>query len=278
VTRDTTTTTARRRARGRASRPRSDRPALEPLVVVNEHSVALYFNAHGIQSRMLLKDPYALALGYTRTMMGFLLFQPRPAHISIIGLGGGSLAKYCYRHLPAASIAAIEVSAEVIALRSQFNMPPDDERFRVICTDGAHYVRSASHRPDVLMVDAFDAQGVPAGLRSRSFYEACHARLSDDGVLVANLLTDAPHFRHCLQALRDVFRDAVTLAPPEESALNVTAFAWKGARPVPSLHDMLDRVRALETAHTVNLYATATRIEYGKAFDWTRFGMRAPTR
>ena len=32
-------------------------------------------------------------------MMGFLLFKPQPRSIGMIGLGGGSLAKFCYRYL-----------------------------------------------------------------------------------------------------------------------------------------------------------------------------------
>ena len=41
-------------------------------------------------------------------MMGFLLFQPAPARIAMIGLGGGSLAKYCALKLPEADFTAIE--------------------------------------------------------------------------------------------------------------------------------------------------------------------------
>jgi spermidine synthase len=48
--------------------------------------VSLYVDARGVQSTMLRHEPYALALGYTRTVMGFLLFQPFPCRISMIGL------------------------------------------------------------------------------------------------------------------------------------------------------------------------------------------------
>src|SRR5260370_22792526 len=101
-----------------ANRPRNDSRSIiskkrkrnlnRPLVIQNEQVVSLYFDARGVQSCMLQHDPYALALGYTRTMMGFLLFQPNPSRISIIGLAGGSLAKYCYRHLPDTAIAAVQ--------------------------------------------------------------------------------------------------------------------------------------------------------------------------
>jgi hypothetical protein len=43
------------------------------------------------QSEMRIDAPYALVNEYTRKMMGFLAFQPRPERVLIVGLGGGSL-------------------------------------------------------------------------------------------------------------------------------------------------------------------------------------------
>ena len=89
---------------------------------------------------MLKAAPERLVLDYTRTMMGFLLLQPAPQRIAMIGLGGGSLLKYCRRHLPDAEFTAVEISPEVIALRRQFGIPDDDARLRVVCADGADFV------------------------------------------------------------------------------------------------------------------------------------------
>jgi spermidine synthase len=57
-------------------------------------------------------------------MMGFLLFRHEPREILMFGLGGGSLAKYCHRHLPAARIR-VEIDSDVIAFRDQFAVPPN---------------------------------------------------------------------------------------------------------------------------------------------------------
>nr|WP_244306343.1 fused MFS/spermidine synthase [Paraburkholderia lacunae] len=220
---------------------------------------------------MLRHNPTALALGYTRTMMGFLLFRPFPRRIAMIGLGGGSLAKYCYRHLPDTAITAVEINPDVIALRELFQLPRDDDRFRVVCADGARYINASDHTPDVLLLDGFNADGLPAELGSRSFYEACRRRLSDDGILVANLVTDEPEFHSYLRSLRNVFANSVALAPSEGSEHNVTVFAWNGIEGLPSLTSMLDRARALQYSHPVNLHATAMSIECGRKFDWNRY-------
>lgn len=49
-----------------------------PLVLEEDGEVSLHFGFPTIQSRMLKTDPDRLVLDYTRTMMGFLLFQPVP--------------------------------------------------------------------------------------------------------------------------------------------------------------------------------------------------------
>lgn len=50
---------------------------------------------------------------YSREMMAFLLFNQAPARILLLGLGGGSLAKFRYR-LPFVGLTAVDVNAYVI--------------------------------------------------------------------------------------------------------------------------------------------------------------------
>jgi spermidine synthase len=47
------------------------------------------------------ESPTSKALHFS---MAFLLFNSRPDNVAMIGLGGGSLAKFCHRHLPASRI------------------------------------------------------------------------------------------------------------------------------------------------------------------------------
>ena len=85
-------------------------------------------------------------MGYTQLMMGFLLFHAAPRSIGMIGLGGGSLAKFCYRHLPNAVIDVAEICPQIIAIRDEFKIPPDGPRFKVHCQDGADFVDRDTHR------------------------------------------------------------------------------------------------------------------------------------
>jgi spermidine synthase len=241
-----------------------------PVVLETRHALSLHFDLLATQSFMSRRDPNRLVLGYTRTMMGFLLLQPAPTRVSMIGLGGGSLVKYCYRYLPNTRIVAIEIDPAVIALRDTFHIPPDDERLEVVCADGAEYVKGHNAQPDVILADGFLAHGMPAQLGNAAFYEACHARLADDGVLVANFIGNDPHVPHYLEEVRSVFDRSLSIFTAEDSD-NYTLFAWKGAPRLPSRDTLLARARALAETHPLNLRSTERRLKQGAriASGWT---------
>ena len=131
----------------------------KPFILDSGPYRTLHFDLDAVQSAMCLADPDTLSLAYTRKMMAFLLFNHAPARILLLGLGGGSLAKFCYRGLPRAAVTAVEINRDVIELREEFCIPRDDERFRVICAEGAHYVAHLKRPKDVILADACDRTG-----------------------------------------------------------------------------------------------------------------------
>lgn len=170
---------------------------------------SLEFTPGMIQSEMLLSQPDQLVLGYARAMMCFTLFKPRPRHILMVGLGGGSLTKFCYRHLPDACITVLELRADVIALRQQFMIPPDDARLQIIHADAADYLQRIPASVDVLLVDGFDEAGLPPALCSPRFYADCRRALRDDGVLVANIFAYDARYATVLRRLGLTFNDRI---------------------------------------------------------------------
>ena len=219
----------------------------KPFVYESLSSKALHFSVSEIQSRMQLRDPYALDLEYTRTMMGFLLFNPQPDSIAMIGLGGGSLAKFCHRYLPSSRIQVVEINPHVIALRDEFHVPPDSERFTVVRGDGAHFVRHRPNRVDVLLVDGYDRHGQPARLTSQRFYDDCFDMLQPGGIMVINLYYAHPHRDAYIDRIRRSFADSVLVVDDGELS-NSIVFACKG--------DALDRRPGL-ARHPRNLEAAA---------------------
>lgn len=158
-----------------------------PEVVEDDEYRMLRFAELDIQSKMRKAAPYELVFSYTQAMMAFLLFNEAPKHILVVGLGGGSLPKFCYRHLPGARITTVEISREVIDLRERFCIPPDDERFCVVHDDIAHWLEGKENIADVILLDAFSEIGIPAAISSLPFYRRCRRALTDDGILALNV-------------------------------------------------------------------------------------------
>lgn len=196
-----------------------------PFIYEEGETVTLHFRIGSVQSQMREDAPDHLVLSYTRTMMAFPLFNGYPQHLAMIGLGGGSMAKWCYRHLPHTDITVVEINPYVIALRDRFCIPQDDRRFRVRCEDGADYVARASKQVDVLIVDGFDIDGQPPELCSQNFYDNCYRSLTASGLMVVNLCCAGD--RANLARIRKSFDDRILVVTPHDGS-NKIVFACKG--------------------------------------------------
>lgn len=202
---------------------------VRPFIYVTPTSRSLMFSRGEIQSRMWTGDPYALNLEYTRLMMGFLLLNPEPRRIAMVGLGGGSLAKFCYRYLPSARIDVYEINPQVIALRDSFLVPDDNERFTVLQGDGAELIRNYRDEYDAVLVDGFQIGGIAPQLASADFYEACWRALAAEGLMVCNFHASDFNTQRYLGRIRQRFAGSV-VEVSDTSLAHRIVFACKGGR------------------------------------------------
>ncbi|HJW11457.1 MAG TPA: fused MFS/spermidine synthase [Albitalea sp.] len=239
-----------------------DPNAVRPFVYEDERTVSLHFDIAAIQSRMRRADPTALELDYTRTMMGFLLIEASPASLLMIGLGGGSLPKYCHKHLPAADVTVVEINPHVIALRDAFFVPADGERFRVVQGDGAQFVAAPPQRYDVLMVDGFSYDGQPPALGTTAFYRACRAALTPRGVMVVNLHAEAPDCAELRDRIGCAFDGQLHVVRSEDGG-NCVVFAGNSRDFWPDSSEFSRRWLALAEVHRRTLRKSAHQIARG---------------
>jgi len=232
-----------------------------PFVLSCDQRLTLHFDFGAIQSAMRHDAPDDLDLDYTRLMMGFLLLHPAPQRALIIGLGGGSLLKYCHRHLPDLDLTVAEINPRVLELRDEFRIPPDSARLRIHCIDGAEAVRSAELIPDsgwdVILVDGFTQEGQPEALCSSRFYADCHASLAPQGLLVANFQADDSAVLE--SRLAAVF-DHRSLSITTEAGGNRIAFACKQPDWQPDATSLLGCWRRLAPVHHPVLGPVRSRI------------------
>lgn len=223
----------------------SDQHHGKPFILDDDGLRMMYLTPACMQSAMKLDEPDRLLCAYSRIMMGFLLFNPVPKHIILIGLGGGSLVKYCYHHLPDCRITAIEINADVIAMREQFFLPPDDERLTVIHADAAEWLPLQNEQADVIFLDAYDTAGLVPALNTEAFYATCHRNLNKNGVFVANVWGKPSAIAPMLSKLHEQYSQQVNWVKSYDS-YNLIVFASK--RKI-SETELLRAGKSLQTTH-----------------------------
>jgi spermidine synthase len=220
----------------------------------------LHVGGTAIQSAMLIEDPDDLALAYTQAMMAALLFQPEPNDIIMIGLGGGSMAKWVYKHLPKTRTAAIEVDFRVVsAAHRMFHLPIGRKRLRVLVGDGADYVSRHPHSADLIFLDAFVNHRQAPSIRTAAFYRSARAALKRDGVLAINFMSDDPGLRAYLRRLADAFdgRLACLRAIGED---NIVVFAFADDPGVITPSSLTGRAISLQRQHGLEFRTFADKL------------------
>lgn len=233
----------------------------KPFIIEDDQTRRLYFGLGLIQSAMHIDDPFALDFAYTRKMMAFLLFVPDPSHVLMVGLGGGSLAKFCHRHLPRARLTVVEVNSDVIALRDEFNIP-NDERLAIIQADAADYLPAAEGDTDVLLLDGFDAAGIAPAFLNRDFYQAAYRRLRPGGILVANFAGSQKCWSTHFALLNEAFGGRVYLGTVAGGD-NHIAFAFADSGYPPDWARLEERARGLADEFPLDFPAIVKRLRDG---------------
>jgi spermidine synthase len=168
-----------------------------------------------------------------------LLFDETPDEVLFIGLGGGTGPKQFLHDYPEVRVRVAEVDPHVVRVaREYFAMPPDGPRLRVGVMDGRQALRRARDQVDAIVVDAYNAgrygSSIPFHLTTREFFELTRERLTDDGMVVYNViesLTDAwsaDFLRALVKTMDEVFPETYLFS--SDSSRNTIVIAVKTAR------------------------------------------------
>jgi spermidine synthase len=221
--------------------------AHKAIEIVEEGGVrVLQIGGSAIQSAMRLDAPDRIELDYVRAMMVFLLFRPDPREVLMVGLGGGSMARFIHQRMPQTRVTVIEIDPGVVTVaRKYFHFPEEDARLEIVIGDGAEAVPQRPASCDVLVVDGF-VNGSPAkDLCTRSFYDSAFAALRPGGVMVANFMSDDKRIETYCGRIEESFgRDPTLLLAEEED--NFIAFALRGGPPRIAWAELKGRARTAQ--------------------------------
>ena len=225
---------------------------------------SLHLGTVTIQSSMKVKAPYALELAYTRGMMGFLLFSKHVKNVLTIGLGGGSVPKYIWQNCSEISQTIIEINPQIINIaRSHFDVPNNDARFNVIEGDGLLYLADNPNSADCLMIDAFDAHGIPSDFCSQDFFDVCALSLTKNGIFAINLWGSDKNFDVYLQRIERSFNNQTLMLPTGKPG-NIVVFGFKNSSleqaPDLKIANLRERAKKLEAHHKIEFFSFVDKL------------------
>ena len=151
---------------------------------------SLYFKNSVIQSRLYHKAPEKLALRYTQYMMAAaLLAVPDPARVLLIGVGAGALLHFFDHYFQGTRIDGVDNSDHIIKIARGFFSVPENNYISIHCEDGLKYLNSLedSTSYDLILVDAFNDDGMAKTIYSNEFFKLAKRKLSSKGVICCNL-------------------------------------------------------------------------------------------
>jgi spermidine synthase len=174
---------------------------------------SLWFDDVILQSEIQLDDPGHLPNPVNRAMLAALMFTPSPRRILLAGCGGGAIARWFHDHAPQTPGDAVELSAEVAQLaRDYFDFPAETSPWQLVCADVRDFVASTKSEYDYLLVDLEEGHSTPDWVTSEPFLSHCYERLSGQGTMVLNLISNSiDDGAKRLLAVRQVFTHGIGL-------------------------------------------------------------------
>lgn len=138
------------------------------------------------QSAYYPDRPFAHVHEYTRAMMmvlGFLI----PRHITLLGLGGGTLLRIAHHYLPSCHFHVIERRPAVYDIAKNYFSIPDEPSVQVSIGDAlSHLEILEPSSTDIIFSDLYDEHGASPVQTELPFYRGCARALTSTGWLVIN--------------------------------------------------------------------------------------------
>ncbi|MBF6058878.1 MULTISPECIES: spermidine synthase [Thiomicrorhabdus] len=170
-------------------------------VVENRSTRKLYFDTPIEQSCIYRNAPMTLNFEYQQKIVSLVnehfqnRKQPKNYRVLMLGMGGGSMAHNLYHSLPNVQITIVELRQIVIDAAYRYFQLPNVPEIESIQADAIEYILELAldcddnplFQYDAILVDIFDAEGLPPELSAPLFHDAIADCVKKKGRLIFNL-------------------------------------------------------------------------------------------
>ncbi len=158
------------------------------LAVVDDKDTRYLRFDNSLQSAMYRDDAFRTRYRYTDLFHLGIAYNPSAQDVLFVGLGAGSSEKRMWRDFPQLRLHAVELDPVVVDVAYRYFGLPRDPRLQVDVGDGRRFLAGDEKRWDVIVIDAFFADSIPAHLVTQEFLALVRSRLAPGGVVVTNAI------------------------------------------------------------------------------------------
>lgn len=156
------------------------------LVIDRKNCRILAFDPIYEQSSVDLKKPHIPVHEYTQIMLLVLAFI-HPQHVTILGLGGGSLLHSLHYLLPQCTLLSVELREKVFEIAVNFFLIPIKNNINITISDAKSAIkRCKDQSTHIIFADMYQSYGMNPFQMQKKFIHQCHRVLDDTGWLVVN--------------------------------------------------------------------------------------------
>ena len=144
---------------------------------------------NNFHSAMDLRDPDRIVYLYTGFFHIGMAYNPEVKDVLFIGGGGFSGPKRFLKDYEDISVDVVEIDGDVVEVARQYFSVVPNERLNIYVADGRTYLMGSEKKYDLIILDAYARTYVPFHLMTKEFHELLSRHLSEEGVIISNVIT-----------------------------------------------------------------------------------------
>jgi predicted membrane-bound spermidine synthase len=141
-------------------------------------------------SGVMFRDGADLAYPYTRYHRLTDLFCPRVGRVLVLGAGPFSVPKALLAGDPEVVVDVVDIEPDLLPLSVRFFGLETGPRLNNHVADARGFLQRTQERYDLIFMDVYYSITIPVHLTTREYFELARERLSEQGIVVANVLGD----------------------------------------------------------------------------------------
>jgi predicted membrane-bound spermidine synthase len=175
-----------------------------------------------------LNRPSYQVIPYTKYLFAPSLVDPHPSKVLSIGLGAGAFNRLFNLAYPEAALTTVEIDPMIRDLAVELTKFRETAGNKVVIDDGRRYLRRSDERYDWIVIDAFVRNSqYPPHLATREFFQLVADHLTDQGILVINVMSGNKLYDCLVATIASVMPNALLFEVPGKG--NVIVLARKSA-------------------------------------------------